>query len=369
MELEEVYLQKLHAVSFKNFAELDLEFSPHVNCFVGPNGAGKTNVLDAIYYLSFCKSYFNAVDAQNIQHANPFFVIQGVYQKSDKHEEIYCGLKRGQKKQFKRNKKLYDKFADHIGEIPLVMITPYDIDLIYEGSETRRKFMDGIISQYNKKYLEVLLQYNKILTQRNATLKTMAKSGFFDTTLLSVYNEQLIELAPFLHQSRVTFLNDFELLFNQYYHLISGEAEEVSLTHKAHLTDDNMENCLNSVLEADRFKQYTSKGPHKDDLVFTIGQRPLKKFGSQGQQKSFLIALKLAQFEFIKQQTHKRPLLLLDDIFDKIDESRAKNLMNIVGELPFGQLFITDTHPNRVKELFDEKNTEIKLFKVSQGVI
>lgn len=365
--MDKMVLEQLSLVNFKNIEESTLALSEDVNCFVGNNGAGKTNVLDAIYYLSFCKSYFNPADTQNIMHKAPFFVVQGKYSVSEKEEQIYCGLKRQQKKQFKRNKKEYERLSDHIGLLPLVIITPYDIDLIYDGSEVRRKFMDSIISQYDKVYLENFLAYSKQITQRNAVLKSMAKSGYFDETLLSVYDEQLLTLAPKIHEARRAFLEAFLPLFNAYYKAVSGEQETVQLVHKAHLLEQSMVEALAASRDNDRFKQYTTKGPHKDDLTFLIGEKPLKKFGSQGQQKSYLIALKLAQYRFIAEKTGKLPLLLLDDIFDKIDEHRIANLMKMICSDDFGQLFITDTHKERTEALFTELEKNVTLFNVKEG--
>lgn len=367
--MKTLYLNKLTLVQFKNLTEVNLNLSDKVNCFVGDNGAGKTNILDAIYYLSFCKSYFNPVDSQNIQHNTPFFMVQGDYEKDNNPEQIYCGIKKGQKKLFKRNKKEYDRLSDHIGMIPLVMITPYDVELIYEGSETRRKFLDGIISQYNKSYLEHIMQLTKVVTQRNATLKSMTKSGFYDATLLEIYNEQLISLSPKIYEERKAFLTEFIPLFNELYSVLSNDAESVSLFYDSELKENTMADLLVKSAEKDRYKQYTTAGPHKDDLTFLIGDKPLKKFGSQGQQKSFLIALKLAQYQFIASKTNTKPLLLLDDIFDKIDETRAQNLMDLVSVPTFGQLFITDTHPTRVQSLFEDKQIAISVFKVNKGVV
>jgi DNA replication and repair protein RecF len=362
-------LHQLSLVQFKNLADVNVTFSDKVNCFVGSNGAGKTNMLDAIYYLSFCKSYFNAIDSQNITHDLPYFMVQGSYVKENKKEEVYCGVKRSQKKIFKRNKKEYDRLSEHIGLLPLVMITPYDIELIFDGSEVRRKFVDGIISQYSKAYLENILTYAKILAQRNATLKSMAKSGFFDETLLSVYNDQMEVLAPKIHAERSSFIKDFTPLFNTIYEELTNANEQVSLEYDSDLNETSMQQLLANSMEKDRYRQYTSKGCHKDDLTFLIDEKPLRKFGSQGQQKSYLIALKLAQYQFIAAKTNIKPLLLLDDIFDKIDESRAQNLMNLVSVPSFGQLFITDTHPTRVSDMFADKQIEVNVLTVKNGVL
>jgi len=347
--------------------EAELEFSSHVNCFTGDNGEGKTNILDAIHYLSFCKSFFNPIDSQNILHEAPFFLVQGTYNVEGKEEEIYCGLKRSQKKQFKRNKKEYSRLADHIGLFPLVMISPADSELVTEGSESRRKFMDSVIAQFDREYLEKLIQYNRVLSHRNMLLKQIGNNQPFDNDSLEIWDHQLIEYGEFVHQKRKNFIANFISIFQKYYELISGGKEQVDLTYISHLNDISFREVLQKALQRDLAMEYTTVGIHKDDLEFRIDEYPLKKYASQGQQKSFLIALKLAQYDFIKQVKQVTPILLLDDIYDKLDDFRVKQLMELVSSDHFGQLFITDTHPTRLAELFNSTNVDFKSFRINKG--
>lgn len=362
-----MYLKRLSILNFKNYPEAELEFSSHVNCLTGNNGEGKTNILDAIHYLSFCKSFFNPIDSQNILHEAPFLLIQGLFDANDTMEEVYCGLKRNQKKQFKRNKKEYQRLADHIGLFPLVMISPADSELITEGSESRRKFIDSVIAQFDREYLESLIQYNKVLSQRNALLKQIADSGKFDKDSLEVWDVQLIDHGKKVFEKRKQFITDFVSIFQKYYELISGGREQVGLKYISHLNDGAFADVLAKALNRDKVMEYTTVGIHKDDLEFTINLHPLKKYASQGQQKSFLIALKLAQFDFIKKIKQVTPILLLDDIYDKLDDLRVKQLMELVSSDNFGQLFITDTHPNRLANLFKTTDADFKVFKINNG--
>ena len=359
-----MYLQKLSLVNFKNLESQSFDFQQKINCFVGNNGVGKTNILDAIYYLSFAKSYFNSVAVQNIRHGEAFFMIEGDYILNDRNEKIVCSLKKGQKKVLKRNGKSYEKFSEHIGQLPLVIISPADRDLVTEGSDTRRKFIDGVISQQNKNYLKDLLSYNKVLSQRNALLKYFAANRTFDALNLEVYNEQLSEYGARIFEVRKRFLEKFIPIFNEKYQIISDDKETVNLVYKSQLNDFSMKDLLQQSLEKDKMLQYTSSGIHKDDLSFEIGNYSIKKFGSQGQQKSYLIALKFAQFEFIKQQSNVVPILLLDDIFDKLDESRVLQIINLVDNDEFGQIFITDTHSERTENIVKQSNKPYQIFKL-----
>lgn len=359
-----MYLQKISLVNFKNIVSQTFDFQQKINCFVGDNGVGKTNVLDAIYYLSFAKSYFNSVAIQNIKHNEPFFMIEGDYILNDRAEKIVCSLKRGQKKVLKRNGKNYEKFSEHIGQIPLVIISPADRDLVTEGSDTRRKFIDGVISQQNKTYLQDLISYNKVLIQRNALLKYFAANRTFDALNLSVYNEQLATFGTKIYEVRKDFLEKFIPIFNEKYQIISGDKESVNLIYKSQLQDFSMLEALKISLEKDKILQFTTSGIHKDDLSFEIDEYPIKKFGSQGQQKSYLIALKLAQFEFIKQQSNIIPILLFDDIFDKLDENRVLQIIELVNNDEFGQIFITDTHSERTENIVKQSNKPYKIFKL-----
>lgn len=357
-----MYLSKLSLVNYKNLTQQVFDFKEKINCFVGDNGVGKTNVLDAIYYLSFAKSYFNSVAVQNIRHGEDFFMIEGSYVLGDRDEVILCSLKKGQKKIIKRNGKIYDKFSEHIGKFPLVIVSPADRDLIVEGSETRRKFIDSVISQQNPFYLKTLISYNKILVQRNALLKYFAANRTFDAVNLEVYNEQLIQMGNSIHKERKDFLKIFIPIFNERYKTISEGKEEVNLVYKSQLLNNDFSGLLQDSLGKDKVLQYTSSGVHKDDLIFEIKDYPIKKFGSQGQQKSYLIALKLAQFDFIKKQSQVVPILLLDDIFDKLDHKRVSQLISLVNKDEFGQLFITDTHAERTEEVVKKINKSYKMF-------
>ncbi len=364
-----MYLQKLSLLNFKNYEDAELVFSEDANTFVGGNGEGKTNLLDAIHYLSICKSYFNPIDSQNIRHDGEFFVLQGMFAVGNKEENVYCGLKRNQRKIFKRNQKEYERLADHIGLLPVVMISPTDTSLITEGSEERRKFIDSIISQFDKRYLEDLINYNKVVSQRNALLKQFAQSRRFDEASLEIWDEQLITLAEKIYSKRHDFVNSFLPIFRDYYRFISHGREEVAVIYESHLHEGNFCNVLKAALEKDRIMQFTTVGIHKDDLIFTVEGHPVKRFASQGQQKSFLIALKLAQFDFIKEVKKVKPILLLDDIFDKLDNLRVKRLMELVSKENFGQIFITDAHPERVEKIFEDINVKIRTFVVKNGTV
>lgn len=367
--LKTMFLRQLSLINFKNYPEFEATFSEKVNCFVGSNGMGKTNLLDAIHYLSFCKSYFNLSDSQNIRHDESFFVLRGEFEKSGEQNEVYCGLKRNQKKIFKRNKKEYDRLSEHIGQFPLVMISPSDSELIYGSSEVRRKFLDGIISQYDKLYLDKLISYNQVLKHRNALLKHFQESRSFDSETLEIWDDQLVTYGKFILDTRQHFLRRFIPLFNHYYRFISDSREEVSLVYESSLGDRDFKTALLTSLPRDRAVQYTTVGPHKDDLEFRLGDHSLKRFASQGQQKSYLLALKLAQFEFIKEEKLTTPLLLLDDIYDKLDEERFTRLMEMVSSPKFGQVFITDTHPERMELLLNTKKIENRIFVISTNPV
>ena len=359
-----MFLKKLALVNYKNISSENFEFDSKLNCFVGPNGIGKTNILDAIYHLSFGKSYFNPIATQNIRHDEDFFVIDGEFEKNDREEKIVCSLKKGAKKIIKRNGKIYDRLSDHIGLLPLVIISPADRDLIIEGSDTRRKFVDGVISQSDKKYLQDLLKYNKTLAQRNSLLKYFAANQTFDKATLEVYDEQLNSYGSTIHDKRKAFINTFIPIFEEQYAVISGGNEKVSLTYDSKLTDSSLLTLLKNNIEKDRFSQYTGVGIHKDDLSFLINGHPIKKFGSQGQQKSYLIALKFAQFHLIKELAKTTPILLLDDIFDKLDENRVSHIINLVDHENFGQLFISDTHAERTENIIKNIHQSYKIFKL-----
>lgn len=364
-----MYLQSLSLLNFKNCKEINLSFCPAVNCFAGNNGQGKTNVLDAIYYLSFCKSFFNTVDSHHILHGDNFFMIQGKYERNGEIEEIYCGVKKSQKKIFKRNKKEYERLADHIGLFPLIMIAPEDIELVSGGSEVRRKFIDGLISQFDKVYLTHLLEYQRALTQRNSLLKHFADKNIFDEGALEIWDEQLIEKGSYIYEKRKETLVKLSPVFQEYYEVISQGKEKVELYYHSQLHQKDFKSLLKEARQKDRILHYTSQGVHKDDLEFLLGEYPLKRLGSQGQQKTYLIALKLAQYGFSKQLTGQSPILLLDDIFDKLDESRVKQIVNMVISHSFGQIFITDVNAERMKNILSEAAEEFMLFEVENGEI
>ncbi|MDO6760432.1 DNA replication and repair protein RecF [Tamlana sp. 2_MG-2023] len=357
-------LKTLSLLNYKNFESKSFVFNDKINCIVGNNGIGKTNVLDAIYHLSFGKSYFNPIASQNIKHDEAFFVINGDYEKEEKTEKIAISLKRGQKKVIKRNGKIYDKFSEHIGFLPLVIISPADRDLIVEGSDTRRKFIDSVISQSDKNYLNQLISYNKTLAQRNALLKYFALNHTFNRDTLEVYNEQLNDYGTVIFQKRDAFLKDFIPIFKSRYEAISNGNELVDLVYSSQLAEQDLSSLLKSAINKDKALQYTSVGIHKDDLNFDIEAHPIKKFGSQGQQKSFLIALKLAQFDFLKAQSGVNPILLLDDIFDKLDEQRVSQIIKLVDDENFGQLFISDTHAERTEKAVKQVHQSYEIFKL-----
>jgi len=359
-----LFLKRISLLNYKNFSEIDFELDSKINCFVGKNGIGKTNILDAIYHLANGKSYFNPLAVQNIKHGEDFFVVDGEFEKNGRTEKILCSLKKGQKKILKRNGKVYEKFSDHIGFIPLVIISPADSDLIIEGSETRRKFIDTVISQLDSSYLQQLIQYQKIISQRNALLKFFALNHVFESDTLSIYNEQLNTLGEFIFEKRKKFLIDFIPIFNNYHREITNSAETVQLVYQSNLFEKDTLTLLEENISKDRVLHYTSVGVHKDDLSFEIDNYPIKKFGSQGQQKSFLIALKLAQFDFVKKQSGEKPILLFDDIFDKLDEFRVSKIIEMVNKEEFGQLFISDTHPERTENIVKTTLQSYKIFNL-----
>lgn len=365
-----MWLKHLSLLNFKNYQESTLTFIPETNAFAGNNGAGKTNLLDAIHYLSLCKSYFNPVDSQHIKKGEEFFMIQGEFEKDELPSTISCSLKKNQKKQFKRNKKDYPRLADHIGQFPLVMISPNDHIIITEGSEERRKFVDNVISQTDNQYLDTLIAYNRVLLQRNALLKKAKAEYSLDLGLLEVMNLQLVSIGEKIFERRKRFMDEFHPEFVKYYAYLSDESEEVALLYESPLQTESFLNLLQLNLEKDRILERTTQGIHKDDLNFTIHEAmSLKKFGSQGQQKSFLIALKLAQYAFLKKNKQLNPILLLDDIFDKLDANRTKKLMKLVADDEFGQLFITDTDAERLRKIFDEIAHPIRIFEIQGGMI
>lgn len=359
-----MFLRNLSLVNYKNFDSQSFEFDAKINCFVGANGIGKTNILDAIYHLAIGKSYFNPMASQNIRHGEDFFMIDGTFEIKDRPEKVVCSFKRGVKKIIKRNNKVYERLSDHVGLVPLVIISPVDRNLILEGSDVRRKFIDSVISQSDRLYLDILIKYNRTLQQRNTLLKYFALNHTFDVDTLAVYDEQLDVYGTEIFIKRKQFIEEFTPIFKQQYLSISGGKEDVSILYDSKLKTENLKSLLHRSLEKDRNLQYTSVGIHKDDLLFEIKEYPVKKFGSQGQQKSFLIALKFAQFQFLKSHATSSPLLLLDDIFDKLDEHRVRHIITLVDEENFGQIFISDTHPERTEEIVKSIHQSYKIFKL-----
>ena len=359
-------LNRISILNYKNIAQTDLAFSPKLNCFFGQNGMGKTNLLDAIYFLSFCKSSSNPIDSQNMLHTADFFMIQGEYATDDRQpEEIFCGMKRKQKKQFKRNKKEYQRLSDHIGLIPLVMVSPDDSMLINGLSEERRKFMDVVISQYDKGYLEALIRYNKALAQRNTLLK---KEETATDEMLAIWEEMMAQEGEVVFRKREAFIQEFIPIFQQFYSFISEDKEAVGLTYESHARGASLREVLAQSRDKDRIMGHSLHGIHKDDLQMELGGFPLKREGSQGQNKTYLVALKLAQFDFLK-RIGTVPLLLLDDIFDKLDARRVEQIVKLVGGDRFGQIFITDTNRENLDRILEKTQVDYRLFHVVEGVI
>ena len=367
-------LEKLSLINYKNITEATLELSPKINCFIGQNGVGKTNVLDAIYYLSFCHSANNPIDSQVIRHGEEFFMIEGEYSGQltvDSYDfsklSVSCGMKRGQKKHFKRNKKEYKRLSEHIGLIPIVVVSPSDTLLIEGGSEERRRLMDMVISQYDSTYIEALNRYNKALQQRNTMLKAEEEP---DIDVISIWEEQMASAGEHIYKCRDAFVKEMVPIFQRYYETISGNQEKVALNYISHC----QRGPLLEVIQRDRFKDravgYSLHGVHRDDLEFMLGDHLMKREGSQGQNKTFVISLKLAQFDFLKRTNSKTtPLLLLDDIFDKLDAKRVEQIVNLVASDEFGQIFITDTNRDHLDQILSASSHDYRIFHVDNGDI
>jgi len=357
-------LERLSIINYKNIQEAKLELSPNINCFIGHNGAGKTNVLDAVYFLSFCHSAQTTQDSLVIRHDQDFFMLEGTYEDFT----IHCGMKRGAKKVVRRDKKAYQRLSEHIGLIPIVMVSPTDIQLIEGSSEERRRLMDIVISQLDRSYIDSLNRYNKALQQRNAMLKMEDREP--DPEILSLWEEQMAREGEIIYQKRQNFVEQLIPLFQQYYETISGGHEQVSLKYTSHY----QRGPLLEVIQRDRFKDravgYSLHGIHRDDLEIMLDGHPMRREGSQGQQKTFVIALKLAQFEFLKRtNAQTTPLLLLDDIFDKLDAQRVEQIIQLVASDQFGQIFITDTNRDHIDQILSKSNFDYKLYEVSNGEI
>ena len=368
-------LQSLHILNYRNIREASLEFSPKLNCFVGLNGQGKTNVLDAIYLLSFTKSAYTSQDSLNITHGEEMAMVQGVYRgnrlidgQTEESLTISCGLKRGVKKQFRKEKKDYPRLLDHIGLIPLVMVSPADHQLIEEGSDERRRFMDVVIGQRNRKYLDCLTNYNALLKQRNALLKQYADAPNPPDDLLEVLEWQMVEPAEYIFKARTDFFKEFEPYFQEVYKVISGSAETPALHYISQLQNRELREAYIKTRQRDLILGWTSQGPHKDDLDMRLGEWPLKQVGSQGQQRSFVLAMKLAQALYLADITGEAPILLLDDIFDRLDSERVERIVAMVQGEQFGQIFITDTDRQHLTEII-QPGPDAKIFHVENGQI
>ena len=356
-------LEKLTILNYKNIGEVTLDFSPKVNCFIGHNGVGKTNVLDAIHYLSFCRSSISNTDSQVIRHGEEFFMLEGRYATDEGEPEIvYCGMKRGTKKHFKRNAKEYRRLSEHIGLIPIVMVAPADNMIIDGQSEERRRLMDMVISQFDHAYIDHLSRYTKALQQRNSLLRQDEEP---DASLLDVLEEQMGYEGECVFAAREAFVNELIPVFQRYYEAISGGREEVGISYESHCR----RGPLCEVIRRDRFKDravgYSLHGVHRDDLLFTLGSHQMKREGSQGQNKTFAVALKLAQFDFLKRTASRTtPLLLLDDIFDKLDSDRVERIVEIVSASGFGQIFVTDTNRDHLDKILARSGGDYKIFEV-----
>ena len=363
-----MYLDELHILNYKNIREAQLHFADKLNCFVGLNGQGKTNILDAIYLLSFTKSAYNAIDSLNITHGEEMAMVQGIYQEAGEPITITCGMKRGQKKQFRNGKKDYKRMVDHIGLLPLVMVSPQDGRLIEDGSDERRRFLDVVISQHNKEYLNRLNTYNALLKQRNVLLKEESEKEAVCqcrdiSSLLEVYELQMVPQAEYIYHERSRFVEQFIPLFQEIYSELSGDAEQVSLRYISQLQDRDLAEAYVRTRERDRILGWTSQGIHKDEIEMLLGDYPLKRVGSQGQQKTYLLAMKLAQALYLG-----KPILLLDDIFDKLDSERVARIVRLVNSDRFGQIFITDTDRQHLTDLL-RPTPEAKIFYVERGEI
>ncbi len=360
-------LENLHVLHFKNYEEATLPFSAHINCFIGDNGSGKTNLLDAIYYLSLTKSAFTASDLQNIKQDEEYFITRGRFKTDEKVTTVQCYVKAGQKKIITVNKVSYERVSEHVGKFPVVLISPHDTDLIREGSEDRRKFFDSLMAQLDHSYLTLLIQYNHVLKQRNSLLKHFAEKNYVDREYLQVLDEQLLPLGTQLSSRRAAYVATFEPVFQRHYQHLSGSSETVTLAYQSQLTRQNYAYLLDQSQRKDLLLQRTNVGPHKDDFVFLMDGKSVKSFGSQGQQKSYVIALKLAQFEVLAAKNQHKPLLLLDDIFDRLDQKRIERLMQLVADNTFGQIFLTDTHLDRTDQILKPFSNNIRRFRISAG--
>ncbi|MFO7863822.1 MAG: DNA replication/repair protein RecF [Salinivirgaceae bacterium] len=364
-----MHLDRLTLTNFKNYESVNIQLSPAINCFTGNNGSGKTNLLEAVYYLSFCKSCFNILDHQNIRIGENYFIVDGGFSMNDEEERIICAVQEGRQKKFSRNKKEYQRLSDHIGFIPVVMSTPSDTQLVYAGSDERRRFINTLISTHDRVYLQNMVDYNRALEQRNKLLKDMVRGGGWDELSLEIWDEALHKYGQRIFEARKNLLTTLIPVFQSYYSHISGNKEKVSLAYRSNLHEGELKDLLQQSRYADRAAQHTTVGIHRDDLVFLIGDRNIKKTASQGQQKTYLVSLKFAQFELIRKTMNKKPLLLLDDVFDKLDSTRVERIIGLVAGDSFGQIFITDANKVRIDKVLENVTSDYKIFGVDNGTL
>ena len=363
-----MHLRHIELTNFKNYEAVSLDFSPRFNCFVGNNGVGKTNILDAIHYLSLTKSFFNNSDTLSIRYGEDYFILKGEFEKEGESDDLYCAFQKQKTKVFKRNGKEYQKLSDHVGRYPVVMVSPADSTLITEGSEERRRFLNLIISQYDPQYLDAQMRYNKALMQRNRVLREA--SGRYDVAaMLELYDDQMVPLAEVIYNARRELVENLKPLFSDYYARISHSSESVNIRYRSHLSSPDYNALLNDSRDRDISLQYTTTGIHRDDLIFEINEHSARTSASQGQQKSFLVALKLAKFGYISRMNGFFPALLLDDIFDKFDENRVEEIIKLVGSGDFGQVFITDTQKERIRRILDTTGIDFRLYHIGKNGI
>ena len=356
-------LKKLSLINFKNLSQTDIALSEGINCFVGDNGAGKTNILDAIHYLSMSKSDFTMTDGQSVRHGEEFFFTEGSYSSDGgAMEQVVCSFSRRTGKVLKRNGKEYERVADHVGLLPVVIVSPRDTDLITDAAEERRRYLNGFISQLDRVYLNSMMRYNAVLAERNRFLKTSS-----DEAMLQIYDMQLAEHGTRVYEKRRDMIERMMPMVAEYYRTLSDDREQVAVEYRSELMEKPMADVLLRSRERDIVNQFTTAGVHRDDIVCTIGGYPLRKYGPQGQQKSFLIALKLAQYRLLAEATGEKPILLLDDLFDKLDMGRVEKLLSLVGGDDFGQICITDCNKVRLESTLSRAGKEYALFMVEGG--
>lgn len=362
-----MFLKKLSVLNFKNLNQAELSFGPRINCFVGGNGAGKTNVIDAIYYLSMCKSSLSMTDAQSVRHGSDFFVLDGEYHTSaNKREGVVCTFKKGGGKVLKRNGKEYDKLSDHVGLVPVVIVSPADTALVNDAAEERRRYLNSFISQLDRQYLASLIRYNHLLAERNRLLKQFDGARAAGE-IMDILDMQMAQEGSVVHRKRGEVIERMVPLVADYYRILSDDSEKIELIYHSELNDRPFAELLGSARERDRVNQFTTCGIHRDDMRMRIGGYPLRKYGSQGQQKSFLIALKLAQYSIVAEHRGEKPILLLDDLFDKLDMDRVERLIGLVSREDFGQIFITDCNKVRLEGILGRSGEQYTLFNVEEG--